>query len=136
MIEAARACPFCGKAGPWGEPPGGCNHFVGRIARVGGRGPGPRSLGLADLARRATGYGGLRVSSSAPPPPHDVLEILAPLADGELGWWTSTPGMRAVVPEGADLLSPVDWFHDNPATMGLLEARSWQVLRWLEDHAA
>ncbi len=135
MSGSRRGCPFCGAEEAWGEVPPGCEHYLGQVAAVGGRGRGPRLLAVADLLATARRVGALRLRDLAEQAPWTLRELLDSLAEGE-AWWTRMPGTRALQPPPEDLLAPADWFLGNPAAMGVLEDRATVALRWLEDRAA
>ncbi len=129
-----RACPFCGRESAWGEPPGGCAHFVGRVAEIGGAGPGAGLYPIPQLAARVREIGGWRIGDLLRDAPSTVTEVVTAMANGEHAWWTR--GATAVRPPLADLLTPVDWFVGNPAAIGVIEQRAEVALRWLDEKAA
>jgi hypothetical protein len=129
-----RACPFCGRESAWGESPGGCSHFVGRVAEIGGAGPGARLYPLPQLAARVREIGGWRIGDVLREAPCNVSEVVLAIANGEHAWWTR--GATPVRPPGSDLLTPVDWFLGNPAAIGVIEQRAELALRWLSERAA
>ena len=122
-------CPHCGAAS------GTCRHYLGRIARIGGKGPGPRTGPLAIVAARARTLGRAQLRELADAAPHPLREVVDALAEGEWGWWTRTPGLTAIE-EGPDPLAPCDWYVANPSVLGILEGRAWDLLRWLDERDA
>ncbi len=121
-------CPVCGSTET-------CRHYLGRIARVGGKGPGPRNGPLALLATRARALGRVQLRELAEDAPGAHREILDALADGEWGWWTRTAGLHAVGHD-SDLLAPCDWYVANPSVLGVLENRALDLVRWLDERDA
>ncbi len=62
--------------------------------------------------------------------------MLDALGANDAGWWTTHPGVRPSVDEGADALAARDWFVGNPSVLAMLESRALDVLRWLDEHDA
>ena len=122
-------CPHCG------EPSATCRHYLGRIARIGGKGPGPRGGPLTLLASRTRTLGRGRLRDLADDAPAQHRDILDALADSDGGWWTRTSGLIAVG-DSADPLAPCDWYVANPSVLGILESRVWDLLRWLDERDA